>query len=82
MKFSTIGAAFNSESKKGIKYISMKIDKQALGRIYQEDFGAKICLFPKKSKKGLNYYQVVAPMPDDYESPQKSTSPDTPKSYC
>ena len=81
MKFSKIGVGFNSKSKKGTEYISLKIDKEALGKIFQEDFGAKICLFPKISKKNLRYYEVVAPMPDHYESPQKAVDPSPPKSY-
>lgn len=66
MKFCKIGVGFLSKSKSGKQYVSIRLDEKAMKVIYQEDL-KKICMFESKSKSGKTYYQITAPMRDDYE---------------
>jgi hypothetical protein len=74
MKFTKIGVGFPTTSKTGKKYINLRLDEDAMKVIYPEDL-KKICLFESKSKNGNTYYQVTAPMKDDYEPRTQTPAP-------
>jgi len=75
-KFTTIGVGFLSKSKKGVDYINIRLDEPAMKAILVEDL-KKICMFKKQSKAGKAYYELSAPMPDNYERPKYESGKET-----
>lgn len=66
-KFTSIGAGWTDMSKTGTKFISLKLDKEALVIFAKQEIPVCVFLFPcnKKTPDGPDYY-ASAPMPESY----------------
>lgn len=67
-KFTKIGTGVDFKTKTGKPAIKLTLDKDAQTKLVNNDFENGIWLFRNKNNKGNEYYSVMAPMPDDYET--------------